>query len=102
MFVLVTILRIGVVPAVVRDDLDARAFVVVCVVKGFELSQLGYALASRGLPVHYHHALAGVRIDIEPRAVVVRRDVVDGVVRERGMVVAHFQRNDPSGGAGHD
>ena len=72
----------------------------VAVVETLELTQLGNALASRGLPVHDHYALAGVGIDIEQRAVVVRRDVVDRVIRERGMVVADFQRDHPPGGAG--
>jgi len=54
------VLGVRVVPPVVRNDLYAGAFVVVAVVKALELTQLGDALASRGFPMDYHDAFAGV------------------------------------------
>jgi hypothetical protein len=58
------VLRIRIVPPVVRNNLYAGAFAVVSVVKALELTQLGNTLASRGLPVDDDDALPGVGIDI--------------------------------------
>ena len=89
------------IPPVVRNDFYASPFVMVAVVETLELTQLGNALASRSFPVHDHDALTGIGIDIEPRAVVSRWDVVDRVIRERRMVVADFQRDHRPDGGGY-
>jgi hypothetical protein len=85
-------LYISVVPTVVRYDLYARTFAVVRIIQALELTQLDYALASRSLPVDDYDALAEVRINIQQRAMIGGRDVVDGIVGHRGMVVANLER----------
>jgi hypothetical protein len=62
--ILVTILRVSVVPTVVRYNLYAGTLAVVLIIDTVELTQLDYALASRSLPVDDYDALAVVRINI--------------------------------------
>lgn len=64
MQILVTILRVSVVPTVVRYNLYAGTLAVVLIIDTVKLTQLDYALASRSLPVDDYDALAVVRINI--------------------------------------
>jgi hypothetical protein len=57
-------LGVSVVITVVRYNLYAGTLVVVLIIDTLELTQLGYALASRSLPVDDYDALAVVRINI--------------------------------------
>jgi hypothetical protein len=69
----------------------------VLIIDTIELTQLDYALASRSLPVYYDDPLTTVRIDVKQRAVISGRDVIDGIVDHRRVVVAYLERDCAAG-----